>query len=162
MQQTQKEKEQIETWKIEADKRDLRVKRRRNRNKRAIMAGMKKIGAVTAYGSYSGAGDDGSIEGIQIYNGKHKEISRKTRVLYTTEHACWTGKDHKYRTRESTEMMDLGDAIVQFMEDYIEHNYSGCYDNEGGGGSVLFSMKSGTVKWDHYWNTTESEGEKLL
>ncbi len=83
---------------------------------------------------YDGAGDSGSIEGIEFFSTKG-------------------GKEMKVEVGEG----EIRNAVEEFVYAQLEDRYSGWEINDGSQGKVTIDVTNGKATFEHEWNVIETQ-----
>lgn len=95
------------------------------------------VDEVTA--TYYGGGDEGGVQDIEA---NPPAACVPTAVIGTTA---------------NNKPIDLEDAIRDFCDELVYGQHRGWENNEGGGGTLVFDVKTKTISLDHYDNEVKEE-----
>lgn len=157
---------EVKDWMAEYD---ARSKACVEANRAAILDGLTRAGAVSAWVFYQGAGDSGMVEDMEIsttiIDPKSSEPTEgridlacvDVTIPFVHYGDVFEHKDG-WRTRQtSSPAMPLKDALDAFCEDYIGATGHDGYENdEGGQGHLLIDVAAATFKLHHEDNYMET------
>ena len=130
--------------------------------KQALLERFKRYGITYVVAEYSGSGDSGQVDDIQIeINGESKPLRDFTEPdddkIVAAVTAKLEGREHKN---------SFYDEVEEFVYDALEFvGAEDWWNNDGGDGTLHIyveadehngePVEAGTVKIDHGWNVTE-------
>lgn len=120
-------------------------------NRTVLLEELRKAGAATAVISYSGYGDSGNANEIQILDAGGQKISGDQVVSIMREDGRYV--DGQWQSTHALTDMSLHDALDVFGDRAVGHYHAGYENNEGGAGEITFDCMAGTVclaHRDHY------------
>lgn len=110
-----------------------------------------KMKATKVVISYSGGGDQGQVENVEVYVGKKaldEAAVSAVEVEYYTIHGSWTPTGSTSAVSKKT--ATLHDAFEDLADDLIDAAGRGGYgNNEGGQGTVTFNVKDKKIDLAH-------------
>jgi len=119
-------------------------------NRQAIMEVMRQHGCKSACVSYSGSGDSGGIEDVEVEGlGDHEPSVKVMRMSTTFNGEGWDNK-------LSEVSMPLAEAIRELCYDLLSRDHCGWENDSGGSGQFYFDIERDVIKWDHTEYYTES------
>ena len=120
-----------------------------------VAAVLKANGIDQAVASYSGCGDDGNIEGVEVSWQGGVPLDPEPTVTLIEMERLWNGGGYIETRREFA--CELTEAMHALTDDAISNfGHSGYQDNDGGRGEFVV-MAEGSARLDHTDYYTESE-----
>jgi len=115
--------------------------------KRLLITLLKVMGGHKVEVSFSGGGDDGSIESAVLLDSEGKEISLKnTEFEWETEHSNYERKENseegEWVKTSEIKAMPVDDILVKICEDCLGSTGMDWYNNEGGQGSLEIDLNT--------------------
>lgn len=118
-------------------------------NKESLIAALKSFGITYVVVTYSGGGDEGSINDISSTPAIEEAIS--SQVTYKDVSGDFDAQKRQWIQRVEDKTSTLESALEEFTYLLLELNgHEGYHNDEGGGGEVTIDAKSGSVVHDHY------------
>jgi hypothetical protein len=119
--------------------------------KNAIIDAMRAEGISKIVIEYSGSGDEGGIDSIEMERAENapEQTLRNDLDLFVVP-------DSGVRVATS-----LHQAAELFAENLMYGTYGSWQDNEGGSGTMTFDAASNAVLWDHNMFYTDSQTTSL-
>jgi hypothetical protein len=126
-------------------------------NKLTILAALAAIGATTASITYSGGGDDGTADSVDVQPIEAWKKMPPNGVLYASE--LRAGKPGT----PQTQMQELGleAAIDRFVDDLLDDVHPGWALNGGSNGEIIFEVGSGTVRIEHHDSANDYDEREI-
>jgi hypothetical protein len=129
------------------------------KNKDTIVAILRSLKAKSVEVSYSGCGDSGQIEDVQVLDEHNQPIDIDGRcVAITRTSSMWNGTAFEPRT--VTEDTPLKHALSELTYDSLEERHPGWEDGDGANGTLRIDLASGAFTLEHgthYMETTYEE-----
>lgn len=133
---------------------DARGKLKANRDR--ILSTLKELRATHVVVSYSGSGDSGQVDHVEVFRDKKVIKAKKpTAVLvssstWSQENSCWD---------ETTEIrsMPLEEALEDFICDWLQAEHGGWENNDGASGECKIDVRDGQFVLAHTSYYTESD-----
>jgi len=116
--------------------------------RKKLAAKLKELGVTQVSVNYSGYGDSGQIEYVNL----NMNVDRGVEFDVTSH--PWYPEKQVQRT--------LDDALTDFLWKLIDTHYSGYENNDGGQGEIEWNVTADTITLDHSWNITTTEHEPTL
>ncbi|QKL61258.1 hypothetical protein HI808_06030 [Ralstonia solanacearum] len=120
-------------------------------NRTVLLDALHAAGAATAVISYSGYGDSGNANEIQILDAGGQAVTGDQTVSLMREDARYV--DGQWQSTHALTDMSLRDALDAFGDRAVSLHHPGFENNEGGDGEITFDCIAGTVCMahrDHY------------
>lgn len=125
-------------------------------NKSRILGALKKIKATHVTVSYSGSGDSGQIDSVEIFQDKSVlKPARKVSVLVATSY--FDGEQSRWVENVKPKAMPLSEALEQLVYDWLESEYAGWENNDGASGECTVEIAKAEFLLSHTTYYTESE-----
>jgi hypothetical protein len=129
------------------------------------------VGANHAELRFSGGGDDGSVESVDVFDAQHQimEIdcsevgSRAHKALQEllVKHALLGSEPIGITFKNGdTPALDVSVLLEEYFQKHIDNSLGNWVDGEGGSGSVTFNVYDRTIEWEVSFNTT-SDGRPV-
>jgi len=116
-------------------------------NKPLLFAALSAVSAHSAIIEYSGFGDDGCVNDIQIYDKNSAVLNPDFGVTVMDSKVVF--RDGAWTNEVNQTEMDLYDALSAFVDRAIDLYYAGFENGEGGYGHVAFYVDSRRVEMKH-------------
>ena len=116
-------------------------------NKPLLLAALSAVSAHSAIIGYSGFGDDGCANDIQIYDRNGAVLNPVSGV--TVMHSNAVFRNGVWTNEVKQVEMDLYDALSAFVDRAIDLHYPGFENGEGGYGHVAFYVDLRRVEMKH-------------
>lgn len=127
-------------------------------NRTVLLDALRAAGAAYAVITYSGQGDEGNPNAIQILDAGGEEIAPGLTVSIQREEARYVnGQWQSTCTRAD---LDLRDALEAFADRAVDRYHPGYWNGEGGEGEITFDVVAGSVCMAHrdfYVESTHTE-----
>ncbi|WP_247539139.1 DUF6878 family protein [Ralstonia pseudosolanacearum] len=120
-------------------------------NRTVLLDALRAAGAASAVVSYSGYGDEGNANEIQILDADRQEIGGDQTVSILREDSRYI--DREWQSTQITADVSLVDALDAFADRAVDRYHAGYWNGEGGAGEITFDCVAGTVCMahrDHY------------
>ncbi|MFV8529735.1 DUF6878 family protein [Ralstonia pseudosolanacearum] len=120
-------------------------------NRTVLLDALRTAGAASAVISYSGYGDSGNANEIQILDAGGQALTGDQTVSIMREDARYV--DGQWQSTQAMVDVNLSDALDAFADRAVGHYHPGFENNEGGAGEITFDCIAGTVCMahrDHY------------
>lgn len=128
------------------------------KNKKTLLAALKRLKVEEVQVEYSGSGDSGGIDFVRVLGKDGKEIKPAGKVRVEQEYSVPPKKGTDVWERKIKSVsVELEDAIRDFVFDNLYHHISGWEINEGGQGVLTFYVKEGRVVLSHQQNVVVTE-----
>ncbi|NKA33291.1 DUF6878 family protein [Ralstonia pseudosolanacearum] len=127
-------------------------------NRIVLLDALRAVGAASAVISYSGHGDEGNANDIQIVDTASQEVSGDQTVSIMREDARYI--DGQWQSTHTLADMSLRDALDAFADRAVDRYHPGYWNGEGGEGDITFECIAGTVCMahrDHYVESTHTD-----
>lgn len=116
-------------------------------NRTVLLDALRAAGAATAVISYSGYGDSGNANEIQILDAGGQAVTGDQTVSLMREDARYV--DGQWQSTHALTDMSLRDALDAFGDRAVSLHHPGFENNEGGDGEITFDCIAGTVCMAH-------------
>lgn len=127
--------------------------------KEIVLEALRKIEAKDVVVVYSGSGDSGMVEDVNIPVEPGSNIN-VDKIKVTIPRTSSTFKDGAWvRTVENREV-SLPDALREYCYDLLEEYHPGWEINEGSDGTLEIDPHKGEIYWKHATNIVTQEIEE--
>lgn len=116
-------------------------------NRTVLLDALRAAGAASAVVTYSGYGDSGNTNEIQILDAEGQEIRGNQTVSIQREDGRYV--DGQWQSTCFAADMSLRDALDAFADRVVGHYHAGYENGDGGEGEITFDCASGTVRMAH-------------
>ena len=125
-------------------------------NRSRISKALKRLGATHVVVSYSGSGDSGQIDEVEIRKGDSTlEPTKSALSLCST--SKWDSENSRWIENMKTKRKPLKEALEDFAYDWIESEYAGWENNDGASGEFTINVASDEFRLSHTYYYTEHE-----
>jgi hypothetical protein len=131
----------------------------RDRAVLSILATLYRYKVQTVNVAYSGCGDSGAVDSVEIVGWAEEARVGEREVLESIVLTPFGGTLREI-SYARTGFGSLEDAITEFVETEATARGGNWYDNEGGGGTATIEVPEMTVRFEHYCNVENSEAIK--
>jgi hypothetical protein len=120
-------------------------------NRRVILDALRAAGATRAVGEYSGSGDDGGFDSVDIEGASALPSVECVRIDSRREGDRWV-----YVT--VPDVRPLQDVVEDFLGEYVDSHHGGWENGDGASGTVALDVATGVIRIDHesYYTASES------
>jgi hypothetical protein len=137
-------------------RRRLETMERLKANKGFMLARFLELGATRVVISYAGSGDSGCVESVDVYRGEEKiEPAGVLRVV--TSHSVYDPALPGWRETQEVKALPLGEALEQFVYDWLEAEHGGWENNDGASGECTIDVSQGSFLLEHRSYYTECD-----
>jgi hypothetical protein len=129
-------------------------------NRESILQALRDNSFTSVRVYYSGCGDSGGIEDVDIQGMDSK--SNEPTVKFIQGRTSWDADRMCWNESIAEITLPLSEAIKEHCYDLLSRDHGGWENNDGGSGEFIFDPKDGKINWVHneYYtetNTTECE-----
>lgn len=127
-------------------------------NRTVLLDALRAAGAAYAVITYSGFGDSGNANAIQILDTGGQEVHGDQAVSVLREDGRYVYG--QWQSTQSMGELSLRDALDAFADRALDRYHPGFEDNDGGEGEITFDVAAGTVCMAHrdfYVESTHTE-----
>jgi hypothetical protein len=125
-------------------------------NRDLILSVLQKIKATHVVIAYSGSGDSGQIDSVDIYREKDV-INAKGAIKVLGRETHWNEKTNAWDEKVEHKILPLDEALREFVYDWIEAEHAGWENNDGASGECTIDVSKGTFTLGHNSYYTESD-----
>jgi hypothetical protein len=125
-------------------------------NRNLILKLLQKKKATHVIVSYSGSGDSGQIDSVDIYRDKDV-INAKGAIKVLGRDTRWNVKANAWDEKIEHKILPLDEALREFVYDWIESEHAGWENNDGASGECTIDVSKGTFTLGHTSYYTESD-----
>ncbi|MCO5399744.1 DUF6878 family protein [Ralstonia soli] len=116
-------------------------------NRAVLLDALRTAGATSAVISYSGYGDSGNANEIQILDAEGQEVNGDHAVSIMREDRHYA--DGQWQSTYAMVEMSLHDALDGFADRAVGRYHPGYWNGEGGEGDITFDCASDAVRVAH-------------
>lgn len=125
-------------------------------NRRRIHRALKRLGATKVVVTYSGSGDSGQIDSVEILKGDLAiKPAKNIRVLTSVSRFDHTSS--RWIDNEKNKSVPVQEALETLVYDWLESEHGGWENNDGASGECTIDVKGDSFLLEHTWYYTESE-----
>ncbi|AXW09998.1 hypothetical protein CJO90_05665 [Ralstonia solanacearum] len=127
-------------------------------NRAVLLDTLRAAGAATVVITYSGQGDEGNPNAIQILDAGGEEIAPGLTVTIQQEEVRYV--NGQWQSTCTTVDLNLCDALEAFADRAVDRYHAGYWNGEGREGEITFDVAAGTVCMahrDHYLESILTE-----
>lgn len=125
-------------------------------NRKHIQRALKRLGATKVVVSYSGCGDSGQIDSVEIFKGDLAlKPVKKIRVL--TSMSRFDHASSRWIDSEKNKSVPVQEALETLVYDWLESEHGGWENNDGASGECTIDVEGDSFLLEHTWYYTESE-----
>lgn len=132
------------------------VRERLLSNRTRLLKALQKIKATHALVSYSGSGDSGQIDQVQIFC-DNEVLKPKQNVRVLVASSYFNSEQSRWIEQVKLKTMSLELALEQLVYDWLEAEYAGWENNDGASGECTIEIIKGEFLLTHTTYYTESE-----
>ena len=136
-------------------KRQLDARSRLRINRRRLHKALKRLDATSVVVTYSGSGDSGQIDEVNVYRDK-TQIKSEKNVSVIVASSKWS-QDSGWIERVKSESMTLEAGLEQFVYDWIESEHAGWENNDGASGECTIEVATNDFNLNHITYYTKNE-----
>lgn len=137
----------------ERKSRNELLKETGTKNKAEILAALRGIEATRVVATYSGAGDSGQIDGVEVYKGETR-IDDLPAIKFISIDGTYF--DGKFNNKAKEQEKPLDEAIEELIYDSLEMHHAGWEINDGSSGELTIMVEDGAFMLAHNEYYTES------
>lgn len=116
-----------------------------------LMSELARLGVKKAIVEYSGSGDSGQIDSIDLFDDDSAEpnklLEMVTNIKIKSRHGTW--ESGEWKVTEKEEFATVQNALDEFCNQAIDERHGGFENNDGGQGEFVFDVDSNTIKYEH-------------
>lgn len=132
----------------EYQKRKDKCRSRLLQNRDRILQALKNLEITSVVVSYSGSGDDGQINDVELFRGKQLvEIEAEVSVIIGK--SKWDPEKSTWINYEEEDLCPFSEAIRDFVYDWIESEYTGWENNDGASGECMIEVATAEFSLEH-------------
>lgn len=121
-----------------------------------ILSALQELGATHVVVSYSGSGDAGQVDHVDVYRDKGKvDASQSVTALVTS--SKWSQDDSRWIDISEIKSIPLEDALTEFVYDWLTLDHGGWENNDGASGECTINVTEGQFLLGHTSYYTESD-----
>jgi len=138
------------------NKRRIDIRGRLQANRTRLLKALKRIGATHVTVAYSGSGDSGQVDQVEIFQGETKLTpKRKVSILIAT--SFFNGEKFNWVETVKLKLMPLSEALEQLVYDWSESEHAGWKNNDGASGECTIDIAEDQFLLNHTTYYTESD-----
>ncbi len=115
-------------------------------NRRILLEVLTAAGTGRAVVNYSGEGDEGRIEGVDI---EPSDVDLQVQIAMLHEIRSYDAQKG-WQVHQDFESKSIEEALLDYADGVIEQYHGGYENNDGGRGEVIFDCKEARVALEHY------------
>jgi hypothetical protein len=133
---------------------DARCRLKANRDR--ILKALKAIGVTRVVVSYSGSGDSGQIDHVDIYQGDQK-VEAKRQISILRLESRWNAQRSTWDEKLKNKRVSLSEALEELVYDWLEAEHGGWENNDGASGECTIDVSEDQFVLGHTNYYTESD-----
>ena len=133
---------------------DARARLKASRNQ--ILSVLQELGATHVVVTYSGSGDAGQVDHVEVYRDKEKIDSNQIVTALVTS-SKWSQEDSRWIDLSEIKSILLEDALTEFVYDWLTLDHGGWENNDGASGECTINVTDGQFLLGHTSYYTESD-----
>ena len=133
-----------------------------SRRQDPIYRALRELGVHELRVSYSGSGDSGSINMVEVRNQEGQPVELPpTAVPYTFTHTSYDVQTGSNATQtKETKELPLAEAVEQWCYDLLEEHYPGWENDDGADGVIVIDPEKQEGRIDHQIFFMQSDFER--
>lgn len=135
-------------------KDDARARLKASRNQ--ILSALQELRATHVVVSYSGSGDSGQVDHVEVFRDKEK-IQSKQPVTALVSSSKWSEEDSRWIDFSELKSTSLEEALTEFVYDWLTLEHGGWENNDGASGECTINVTEGQFVLGHTAYYTESD-----
>lgn len=125
-------------------------------NKKIVLEALKTLEATEVEVSYSGSGDSGAIDGVEVKRGG-VALSDLPNIKYISFTSQWSDVESNWVKGCALREVSLTEALDNFTCDWLDANGIDWYNNDGGAGTLEIDVSNENFKLNHTTFYSDSE-----
>lgn len=126
-------------------------------NKSVILDALKDANATKVLVSYSGSGDSGGIDFVQVFRKKTDITDTLEAIEVEIIGVCHRWNYDEFNPETKKTKYTLTKALEEFVSDWIAVHHPGWYNNDGADGEATITVTGGKFELSHNEHHTQSE-----
>jgi hypothetical protein len=133
---------------------DARDRLKANRDR--ILSTLKELRATHVVVSYSGSGDSGQVDQVEVFRDKVElKATNPTAILVSS--STWSQENSRWDETTEIRSIPLEEALEDFVCDWLQAEHGGWENNDGASGECKIDVRDGQFVLAHTSYYTESD-----